>query len=178
MHLSLADQEDGTIKTGERYPIESSSYSSVAIAAAATAGLSSQTIPQIQYEDLGLTLKATPKIMRSGDIALKFSLKIEALGGSSLNDIPVLDNRSMEGVLTLREGDTAVLLSDLTRQESRALSGLPGVSDIPGLQEISDIQKDQSYSRLLIMVTPSVTRETNQGSHSPIFLVDKSTTSR
>jgi type II secretory pathway component GspD/PulD (secretin) len=178
VHLSLADQEDGTIKTGERYPIESSSYSSVAIAAAATAGLSSQTIPQIQYEDLGLTLKATPKIMRSGDIALKFSLKIEALGGSSLNDIPVLDNRSMEGVLTLREGDTAVLLSDLTRQESRALSGLPGVSDIPGLQEISDIQKDQSYSRLLIMVTPSVTRETNQGSHSPIFMVDKSTTSR
>ena len=174
IHLSLADQEDGTIRTGERYPIETASYSSLAITAAASAGLNSQTVPQVQYEDLGLTLKATPKIMRSGDVAIKFDLKIEALGGASLNDIPVLDSRALAGVLTLREGETAVLLSDLTRQESRALSGLTGIGDIPGLQDVSDIQKDQSYSRLLILVTPRVVRETEQASHSPLMIVPKS----
>jgi len=136
--------------------------------------LNSQTVPQVQYEDLGLTLKATPKIMRSGDVAIKFDLKIEALGGASLNDIPVLDSRALAGVLTLREGETAVLLSDLTRQESRALSGLTGIGDIPGLQDVSDIQKDQSYSRLLILVTPRVVRETEQASHSPLMIVPKS----
>jgi len=176
VHLRLADQETGTIRTGQRYPIESSQYSSLAVAAAASVGASNQIVPQIQYEDLGLTLKATPKIMRSADVALTLDLKIEALGGSSLNDIPILNNQSMSGVLTLREGETAVLLSDLNRQESRALSGNPGVADIPGLEDINDVQKNVNIARLLILVTPSVVRDMNPAGSGPILKIDKPST--
>lgn len=179
IHLQLADQEEGTFKIGERYPIETSSYSSAALpsipglSSAATAA-ASQTVPQIQYEDIGLTLKATPKVMRSNDVALTIDLKIVALGGSSLNDIPILDNQQISGVLTMKAGETAVLLSDLSRSESRALSGLPGVSDIPGLQDVSDIQKNQNVARLLILVTPSVVRNIQPQGHGPMLMVDKS----
>jgi len=107
-------------------------------------------------------------------VALTIDLKIVALGGSSLNDIPILDNQQISGVLTMKAGETAVLLSDLSRSESRALSGLPGVSDIPGLQDVSDIQKNQNVARLLILVTPSVVRNIQPQGHGPMLMVDKS----
>jgi type II secretory pathway component GspD/PulD (secretin) len=34
----------------------------------------------VQYEDIGLTLKATPKILRSNDVALTIDLKITCTG--------------------------------------------------------------------------------------------------
>jgi general secretion pathway protein D len=178
IHMRLEDDEAGTFKIGERYPIETSSYSSVALPAiagvsSAAASAESQTVPQIQYEDLGLTLKATPKVLRSNDVALTVDMKIVSLGGSSLNSIPILDNQQFAGVLTLREGETAVLVSDLSRTETRALSGMPGVGDIPGLEDISDIAKSQNMSRLLILVTPHVVREQGQLARGRMMRVDK-----
>lgn len=179
IHLQLADQEEGTLKIGQRYPIETSSYSSSELPAipgvsTALAAAESQTIPQIQYEDIGLTLKATPKVMRSNDVALTLDLKLVSLGGSSLNSIPILNSQQMSGVLTMKAGETAVLLSELSRTESRALNGWPGVSDIPGLEDISDIQKNQNVARLLILVTPSVVRNMQPQGHGPMLMVDKS----
>ena len=78
--------------------------------------------------------------------------------------------------MTLREGETAVVISDLNRQESRALSGNPGIGDIPGLQDVSDIKKDVNVARLLILVTPSVVREPNTAGKGPILLIDKGST--
>ncbi len=182
VHLRLGDDEEGTIKDGERYPIETASYSSAtlspALSAAATqAGYGAlaqqQNVPQIQYEDLGLTLRARPRQMRSGDVAMTLSLKIEALQGASLNGIPVLDNRQFDGVLTLRAGETAVLFSDLSRQETRALNGLPGLGDIPGMQDINDIQVSQNTARLIVLVTPTVARSTQPKGHGPMLTVDK-----
>uniref|UniRef100_E6QIM0 Type II/III secretion system secretin-like domain-containing protein n=1 Tax=mine drainage metagenome TaxID=410659 RepID=E6QIM0_9ZZZZ len=169
---------------GERYPIETASYSSAtlspAISAAATAAgygalAQSQNIPQIQYENLGLTLKARPKVMRSEDVALTLDLKIEALAGPSLNGIPILTSRQFTGVLTMRAGETAVLFSDLSSQETRALNGMPGISDIPGLQDITDIQLSQNVARLIVLVTPSIARETQPKGHSPMLMVDTTT---
>ena len=182
VHLKLGDDEQSTIKDGEKYPIETASYSSAtlspAISAAATAAgygalTQQQNVPQIQYEDLGLTLQARPRVMRSGDVALTLTLKIEALSGASLNGIPVLDNRRFDGVATLRAGETEVLFSDLTRQEASAINGLPGISDIPGMQDINDTQVTQDVARLIVVITPSVTRATQSAGHGQPLLVEK-----
>jgi len=104
---------------------------------------------------------------------MSVELKIESLGGTALNDIPILNSQQFTGALTMREGETAVLVSDLSRQESRALSGLPGISDIPGLQDVSDIARNQNVARLLILITPSVVRGPKQLAHGPMLMVDK-----
>jgi general secretion pathway protein D len=182
IHLRLADDEDGTFKIGERFPIETSQYSSAAlpnipgISAAATAA-ASQVIPQVQYEDIGLTLKATPKILRSNDVALKIDLKITALGGTSLNSIPILNSQEDTGVVTLMAGETAMMAENISSTESRALNGLPGIGDIPGLQDFNDIQKNQNISRILILVTPRVIRNVQKPANNHMLMVDKATTS-
>ena len=49
-------------------------------------------VPQVEYQDLGLTLKTTPKVMRNDDVALTIDMKIDALSGTSINGNPILNN--------------------------------------------------------------------------------------
>lgn len=176
VELRLADGQDETIMSGSRYPILSASYSGLATsganipgltAAGTSSGLSSllsslsgttSQIPQVQYQDLGLTLKATPKVMRSGDVALTLDMKLASLSGSFANGNPILNNRAYSGVVTLKEGEGAILMSELDKQESLALSGTPGLAEIPGMNNITqkDVQRD--YSALLIVLTPHLLR--------------------
>ena len=133
-------------------------------------------IPQVQYQDLGLTLKATPKVMRDNDVALTIDLKIDALAGSSVNGNPVLATRSYSGVVTLREGEGAVLISELDKQEMRAISGLPGLSEIPGLNNITANDTQKSSSTLVIVLTPHVVRGTQAAGHTPMMRIEPSNT--
>jgi len=57
-------------------------------------------------------------------------LKIDALGGSSINNVPILNNRSYQGVVTLRQGET-VVAGEMDKSEMRNISGVPGLSEIP-----------------------------------------------
>jgi tetratricopeptide (TPR) repeat protein len=176
LELRLADGEDQTLRSGSRYPILTASYSGLAAsginipglnAAGTSSGLSSllssvgrtaTQIPQVQYQDIGLTLKTTPKIMRSGDVALTLDLKITALSGSSANSIPILNNRSYSGVVTLKEGEGTILLSELDKSESRAMSGAPGLSEIPGMNNVTEEDRQRNYATLLIVLTPHLIR--------------------
>ncbi|MGB6975282.1 MAG: hypothetical protein WBD67_11420 [Terracidiphilus sp.] len=193
VQLRVANDESGTFVSGLRYPITTSSYSSLGagninIPGLTTAGASSnlasilsslqgasQTIPQVQYQDIGLSLKATPEVMRSGDVALTLDVKITALAGNALNGVPVLTSRSYSGVVTLTEGSAVVVMSELDRQESRALSGVPGLSEIPGLDDITGKQNQQDYSTLLLIISPHVVRGPHAAGRMPMLRIDRST---
>jgi type II secretory pathway component GspD/PulD (secretin) len=128
----------------------------------------------IEYQDLGLTLKATPKVMRGGDVALKLDMKITALAGSTINDNPILNNRSYSGVVTVKQGETVELISELDKSETRAISGVPGLSEIPGLNNTTGKDTQKSYATLLILITPHVVRGTQAAGRSPMMRIDKS----
>jgi hypothetical protein len=192
LQLHLGDGEAGTIRSGSRYPIQTSSYSSGAanlpnIPGLTGAGNSSSltsllaqyassipNIPQVEYQDLGMTLKATPKVLRDDEVALTIDMKIDALAGSSLNGNPILNNRSYQGVVTLKAGQGVLVLSSLSKQESKAISGAPGISEIPGLNNVSDNNVQKDYSTLLIVMTPHVIRGTQAAGHTPMMRVEKS----
>jgi type II secretory pathway component GspD/PulD (secretin) len=132
-------------------------------------------VPQVEYQDLGLTLKATPKVMRNDDVALNIDMKIDALAGSSINGNPILNNRAYSGVVTLKRGEGVVVIGDLDKQESRAISGVPGISEIPGLNDLTDKDTQKNYATLLIVITPHVIRGTHMAGHSQMMRVEKNT---
>lgn len=196
IQLRLGDGEAGTIKEGERYPIQTSSYSSLSsslpnIPGLTGAGSSSSlgalasslantvpNIPMVQYQDLGLTLKATPKVMRGGDVALTFDLSLNSLSGSSINGNPILNNQAYSGVATLKEGQAAVIAAELSRTQSRAISGTPGISEIPGLNNVTGKDQQLNYATLVIVITPHIVRGTQAAGHTPMMLVDKNSTAQ
>jgi type II secretory pathway component GspD/PulD (secretin) len=190
IQLRLGDGEAGTLRTGMRYPIQTSSFSSLAgstpnipglNSAGNSGGLSSllsslnsvPNVPQIEYQDLGLNLKATPKVMRNGEVALTIEMKIDALAGSSINGNPVLNSRAYSGVVTLKEGEAVEVASELDKQESRAISGTPGISEIPGMNELTGKDNTTNYATLLIMMTPHVIRGSQMTGHSPMMRVER-----
>ncbi|HEX3471638.1 MAG TPA: hypothetical protein VHT28_10675 [Silvibacterium sp.] len=190
--LRLLDQEESTIHSGTHYPIITSSYSSLSASSLGIPGLSSagissalagigigasslasssQVIPQVQYEDIGLTLKVKPYVQKDRDVALNLDLKIDSLAGTMLNNIPVLDNQQYTANITLREGASAVVVSSLSKQQSRAVTGVPGLSDLPGFQSTTNTQTQNDVSDLLIVITPHIVREAHKQEAGRMFML-------
>jgi general secretion pathway protein D len=186
VQLRLEDNMEGTVKNGTRYPITTSSYSSitansVSIPGISTAGLASTlaglstsanlaaAIPQVQYEDLGLTLKVTPRIDRNDDIVLKLTLTIQALAGGTLNGLPTLTNRNYESNIRLRAGASALVVGDLSRTESNAVSGTPGLSELPGFASLSNTTKEYDVGNIAVLVTPHVLRRRHSHLVGPLI---------
>ncbi|MDI3254400.1 MAG: hypothetical protein QJR10_06405 [Bacillota bacterium] len=181
VQLRVQDQDEATFRSGTRYPIITSTYSNLAgtslsINGISQAGLSSYlqnlgisaaalesslnaTIPQVQYQDLGLTLTATPRIQQGRDVSLKLDLKITSLTGQTLDGNPILSNRQYTGFVTLAKGESALVVSNLTKQQSLAVSGLPGLSELPGfLQATANQNTDVTTSKMVVLITPYIVR--------------------
>ncbi|MEG9436270.1 hypothetical protein JAO29_08840 [Edaphobacter sp. HDX4] len=181
--LRLGDRETGTFRSGTRYPITTSTYTSgitgsqSSLAGVTVNGVSAQslisqatsvTVPQIQFEDLGLTLKTTPTVQKSGEVSMQIDLKIEALAGGALNNIPVLANRQYVSTVTVRDGESAMLASSLSRSESAAVSGLPGLGELPGFQTATGNKvSEYDTSELVLLITPHVVRHRKNNIASP-----------
>jgi Flp pilus assembly secretin CpaC len=190
IQLRLGDGEDGKLSVGERYPIQTSSFSSLSASlpkipgltgAGSSSSLSSllsgyagsvPNVPQVEYQDLGLTLKVTPRVMRNNEVALTIDLKIDALSGTTINGNPILDNRAYSGVVMLKEGEEVVVAGELDKSESRAISGTPGLSEIPGLNNLTSNDAQKNYATLLILITPHVVRGSQASGHSPMMRVE------
>jgi Flp pilus assembly secretin CpaC len=189
VQMRVSDRQPATFRAGSKYPVTTSTYSTGISTAASTlsnasingvsvasllsqfAGGTSTTIPQVSYEDLGLTLKATPTIQQSGRIFLQLDMKIEALAGNSLNGIPLLMSRQFTSEITLGDGETAMLASNTNRTESAAVTGIPGLSELPGFQAPVDQNAEKDTGQLVVLVTPHVLRKRSNMVAGPRILV-------
>ena len=177
VQLRVNEREEATFRSGTRYPITTSTYTTglpsapsalsnasingvnVASLLPQLTGGTSATIPQISYEDLGLTLKAKP-VFQSGDrISMQLDLTIQALSGSGLNDIPVLLNRHFVTSLSVADGESALIVSDVSKTESAAISGIPGLSELPGLHPPTEKDTIRDSGQLVVVVTPHIVKK-------------------
>jgi Flp pilus assembly secretin CpaC len=170
LQLRASNRQVVSFRVGSRYPIVTSSYSSglpSTLTAAEAAllkqytGLSSlpavTAAPQVQFEDLGITLKMTPQILHNQEVSVAFDMKIESLAGSSVNGNPVLNNRSLASTITVPTGQTAMLATLVNTNDIGSFSGLPGLNELPGFEGTDqDVEKDTN--ELLITVTPHLVR--------------------
>jgi general secretion pathway protein D len=176
VQLRVGDHQSATFREGEKYPITTSTYSTGISTAGSTAtnatingvsvssllsqytGGTSTTIPQITYEDLGVTLKATPVIEKSGRISMALDLKIEALSGTSLGGNPILDSRQFTSGMTVGDGESAMMVSNMSRTETSAMTGIPGLSELPGFALPLSDTVEHDDSQLVVVVTPHIVR--------------------
>jgi type II secretory pathway component GspD/PulD (secretin) len=115
--------------------------------------------PSAQYEDLGLKVKATPRLHGNDEVTLQLQFDIKNLAGASINGIPILSNRQIEQTIRLRENETSVLTGLIQTSSIRTASGLPWLLTEPGIglltgEDTANIQQ----SELLILVTPRALR--------------------
>jgi Bacterial type II and III secretion system protein/FG-GAP-like repeat len=115
--------------------------------------------PGIEYLDVGLKVKATPRIHPDSDVTLQLSIDISSLSGQDINAIPVISNEAVDQTVRVKENETIVLAGFLQSQVTNAIVGNPGLSSVPGVGLLDQDQNAQQQdSELLILVTPRTVR--------------------
>jgi type II secretory pathway component GspD/PulD (secretin) len=168
--LRAAQGSDATFRMGSRFPVLNASFAPVfntpAIANVLQNNSFQAPFPSFNYEDLGLTIKAKPSITSSSDVGLQLEINLRSLSGASFNGVPVIGNREYKGSINLMDGEPAVVAGQVTHSETFALSGIPGLGQVPGLNKITASNSKQlEYDELLLVITPHITnRSTGQAS--------------
>jgi Flp pilus assembly secretin CpaC len=115
--------------------------------------------PSAEYVDLGLKVKATPRLHGDDEVTLHLEFDIRALSGSSVNGIPVLTNRTLDQTLRLRENQTSVLSGIVEASETRTVSGLPWTATAPGAGYLTGNHAAETKdTETLFIITPRALR--------------------
>lgn len=175
VQLLASQDKDATFKLGERYPILNASFAPIYnnSAISSVIGNSSYTapFPSVNYEDIGLTLKAKPSIHDNSDVAVELEIEIRTLGSSITNGIPDILNREYKGGILLKPGEQAVVAGMVTQSDERSINGLPLFSTIPGFGLFtSQHSKQEESDELLILLTPHVIRSRERAEAPEIWL--------
>jgi general secretion pathway protein D len=176
VQLRASQDKDATFKLGERYPILNASFAPIYNNSAIAQVVGNQSyaapFPSVNYEDIGLTVKAKPVVHRNSDIALELEIQIRSLGSMVTNGIPDILNREYKGGILLKDGEQAVVAGMITQSDEKSLSGLPVFSPVPGLGLLtSQNTKQEQDDELLILITPFVVRSAERAETPEIWLV-------
>ncbi len=122
---------------------------------ASGAGSLQTPYPGSEYVDLGVKVKATPTVHEDNEVTLQLEFEIRALSGSSVNGIPIITNRTVSQTVRLKEGEPSLIAGLLDEEETKSLSGIPGLANLPGVGYAFGQRSNTSAdNELLIVVTP------------------------
>lgn len=149
--MRTVDGQAATIHIGDKYPIVTQQFQG-------TSGISALATPStFQFEDLGLTLKVTPRIHNSEEISMQVEAEFKVLGNGRYNGIPVIANRKFANTVRLRSGESGIMAGLLNSTEARSVSGLPLVSQLPLLSAaLSQNTRAKQRGEALVVITPRI----------------------
>lgn len=133
-----------------------------------TSGTAGQVpYPGSEYVDLGVKVKATPSLSSGDDVTLRLDFEIRALAGTRVNGIPIITNRTLSQTVRVKEGESTLLAGLLDKEETRSLTGLPGLAQVPVADYLfGQHTKSSQDTELLILVTPHKLRVPRRASRT------------
>src|ERR1700722_18273154 len=175
VQLRASQEKEATFKLGSRYPILNASFAPIYNNPAIASVIGNQSFtapfPSINYEDIGLTLKAKPLVHNNSDVALELEMQFRTLGSTNTNGIPDILNREFKGGILIKEGEPAVVAGMLSQSDQRSLNGLPVFSNIPGFGVLtSQNSRQEEDDELLILITPYVVRSSERTEAPEIWI--------
>jgi Bacterial type II and III secretion system protein/FG-GAP-like repeat len=122
--------------------------------------------PGVQYLDVGVKAKVTPRIHLDDSVTLDLDFEISSLTGQSLNAIPVISNESLSQTVRVKQNETVAIGGFIEQQTSGVINGTPGISSVPGIGLLDKDQNAQGQqTELLILVTPWMVRHASRENH-------------
>ena len=117
--------------------------------------LAETPFPGVQYLDIGVKVKATPRIHPDDEVTLQMNFDISSLTTQAINGIPVIANQAITQTVRLKQNETTAIVGILQPQESRIVAGTPGIAGLPVVGMFgSPVNTQNQDSELLILITP------------------------
>ncbi len=97
----------------------------------------------------------TPHVQGLNDVTLDIEAEFKVLGSQSLNGIPVISNRKLTSKVQLKNNESAIVAGMMTHSEARSITGLAGLSQVPGLGAlVRKTENTHDGSEVLIVLRP------------------------
>jgi type IV pilus assembly protein PilQ len=126
-----------------------------------TEAASTQDIVTFQDEEVGITLKVTPRINEGGRITLDVEPIVEDIigySGTAGNQKPIKASRSVKTRVTVNDGETVALGGLVKEDNIIKTQKFPLLGSIPliGSAFFTNRSKEKSTTDLIIMITPHI----------------------
>jgi len=128
--VRAVDGQKASLKIGQRVPVATGSFQP----GIGGVGINPLVNTQFQYLDVGVNIDITPKVQGQGEVTLKITMEVSEVDSTSnIGGItqPVIGQRKIEHEVRLKEGEVNLLGGMMEDQQTRALSGFPGLAQIP-----------------------------------------------
>ena len=166
--IRAVDGQKASLKIGDRVPVATGSFQAGVGAGlgAAGAGVVSPLVnTQFQYQDVGVNIDITPRILPDRDVAMHIKIEVSAVT-SNVNiggiNQPVISQRVIEHDVRLKDGEVNVLGGLIQRTDTTSISGWPGLAKIPIMRYLfSTDAVEHKDDEILIVLTPRVVRMPN-----------------
>jgi general secretion pathway protein D len=152
------DGVKATLNIGDRVPTASGSFQP----GIGGVGINPLVNTQFQYIDTGVNVEITPRVHDNGDVTIHVDLNINSvssyvnLGG--INQ-PVISQKKISHDIRMREGEVGLLGGLINVQETKTVTGIPGLSSIPIIKHLfSGDSTEHDRSELMIVLIPHVIR--------------------
>ena len=156
--IRVADGMKASLRIGDQVPIATGSFQP----GIGVVGVSPLVNTQFQYKDVGVNVDITPRVHGQDEVTLHVELEISTvrdridIGGIAQ---PVIGQRKAILDLRLREGEVNLIGGLMQDQDTKSVTGVPGLSKVPLLRRIfSSESVERNQSELLIALVPHIVR--------------------
>jgi general secretion pathway protein D len=163
--IRVTDGQTAKLRIGSRIPYATGSFlpSFGGLAGGGTGGgIGLLASTQFQFQDVGVNLDLTPRLMANGEVALHAVIEISSLGSPiSIGGFsqPTFGQRRIEHDIRLKEGEVNLLGGLIESSTTRSVTGVPGLAQIPLLRYLfSSEHTERVETEVLVMLTPRVIR--------------------
>src|SRR5271157_1077002 len=156
--IRASDGQKASLKIGERIPVATGSFQP----GIGGVGVNPLVNTQFNYVDVGVNIDITPHVHGLDEITLKLAMDISTV--ERYQDIggiqqPVIGQRKIEQDIRLKEGDVSILGGILESLQTKSLSGIPGLAQIPLFHYLfSTEQKEVRDNEIVFVLIPHIVR--------------------
>jgi general secretion pathway protein D len=154
-YILASDNQAASITVGQEVPFIRNSRTTEA----------GQIINTIEYEDVGIILNVTPHVNPDGLVIMTVAPEISALSDTTVPiseavNATVINKRSAETQVAIRNGQTIVIGGLMEDRITDAVRKVPVLGDIPILGGLfRRVAKQKIKTELLIFITPHVAEQ-------------------
>jgi general secretion pathway protein D len=152
--LRASEGATASARFGDRVPVPVTTFTPIA-----TGGTPQQPIVSFNYENIGVNIDITPRTHHDDDVTLLLNVAVTNISGTGFGGLPTFGNREIKTQIRLRDGETNLLAGLIRDDERRAVDGIPGLSDLPGVGRIfGHTTRTAQQTDIVLTLTPHIVR--------------------
>ncbi len=156
--IRASDGQKASLKIGQRVPVATGSFQP----GIGGVGIHPLVNTQFNYIDVGVNIDITPHVHGLDEVTLKISMDVSDVDSYTLIggiNQPIIGQKKIENEVRMKEGEVNIQGGILEDQQTRALSGIPGLASIPLFKYLfSSTQTENKTNEIVFILIPHIVR--------------------